>query len=239
MSAYDDHYDLAPEREQFQLFDERAAFISRTYSHVMGAIAAFVGIEVALFTTGIAETIMGMFVAGGQMGWLVAMGLFVVVGWMASKIAMSSISTGAQYAALTAYVVVEALIFVPLLYIANQVAPGVIGSAGVITLLSFAGLTAIAFITRKDFSFLRGVLMFAGVLAIVAIVGSVIFGFELGVWFSVAMVGVAGASILYDTSNIIRHYPTDRHVAAALSLFASVALMFYYMVRLLMQLQRD
>ena len=55
--------------------------------------------------------------------------------------------------------VAEALIFVPLLYIANSYVPGAIEYAVVITLGGFAGLTGIAFITRKDFSFLRAALM--------------------------------------------------------------------------------
>jgi hypothetical protein len=95
-------------------------------------------------------------------------------------------------------------------------------------------LTAVAFVTRKDFSFLRGILMWAGILALVGIVGSVLFGFELGTWFSVAMIGFAGAAVLYDTSNILHHYPEDRYVAAALQLFASIAMMFWYVLRLFM-----
>ncbi len=59
-----------------------------------------------------------------------------------------------------------------------------------------------------------------------------LFGFNLGTWFSVAMVGLAGGAILYDTSNILRHFPEDRYVGAALELFASVALMFWYVLRI-------
>ena len=89
-------------------------------------------------------------------------------------------------------------------------------------------------ITRKDFSFLRGILVWAFMLAIVAIVGSIIFGFHLGTWFSVAMIGFAGAAVLYDTSNIMHHYPKDRYVAASMALFSSIAIMFLYILRLLM-----
>ena len=101
-------------------------------------------------------------------------------------------------------------------------------------MLGTGGLTVVAFVTKKDFSFLRGILVWAGILAIVAIVGSVLFGFHLGTWFSVAMIGFAGAAILYDTSNVMHHYPEDRHVAAALELFASIALMFWYVLQLFM-----
>jgi FtsH-binding integral membrane protein len=48
------------------------------------------------------------------------------------------------------------------------------------------------------------------------------------------MVALAGGAILFDTSNVLHRYPTDRHVAAALALFASVALMFWYVLRIFM-----
>ncbi len=211
--------------------DTRAAFIGRTYLHLFGAIIAFVLIEVWLFSSGLAETI-----ARSMLGvsWLWVLGGFIVVSWLASRAAFTARSPAAQYAALGAFVVAEALIFVPMLYIANRVAPGAIQSAATITLIGFAGLTAVAFLSRKDFSFLGSLLKWGGILALVAIVGGVIFGFTLGTWFSVAMVGLAGGAILYDTSNILRNFPEDRHVGAALQLFASVALMFWYILRIFM-----
>ncbi|MFP6625404.1 MAG: Bax inhibitor-1 family protein, partial [Myxococcota bacterium] len=111
---------------------------------------------------------------------------------------------------------------------------GTIESAALVTMLGFGGLTAVAFTTRKDFSFMGSALRWGGVVALLAIVGGVLFGFQLGTWFSVAMVGFAGAAILYDTSNVLLHYPEDRYVGAALQLFASVAMMFWYILRIFM-----
>ncbi|MCR9097255.1 MAG: Bax inhibitor-1 family protein [bacterium] len=211
--------------------DARADFITKTYNHLMGAIVAFVGVELLLFGSGlagtIAETMMGL-----PGGWLTVLGGFMLVGWLAQNVAMRSESLSSQYMALTAYVVAEAFIFVPLLYLANAVAPGVISSAAIVTLLGFAGLTAVVFTTRKDFSFLASFVRFGFILAIVAIIAALLFGFHLGTWFSVAMIGLAGAAILYDTSNVLHHYPEDRYVAASLSLFASVAVLFWYVLRL-------
>jgi FtsH-binding integral membrane protein len=121
-----------------------------------------------------------------------------------------------------------------MLYVANSYADGTIESAALVTLLGFSGLTVVAFVTRKDFSFMRSLLGYGGVLALVAIVAGVVFGFQLGTWFSVAMVGFAGAAILYDTSNVLHHHPEDRYVGAACQLFASVALMFWYILRIFM-----
>jgi FtsH-binding integral membrane protein len=166
---------------------------------------------------------------------LLVLGGFILVNWLATRTATRSVSLGAQYMALAGFVVAEAVIFVPMLYIAQLYSGGgVIESAATVTLLGFGGLSMIAFWTRRDFSFLGALLGWVGLLALVAIVAAVLFGFELGTWFSVGMIGLAGAAILYDTSNVIHHYPEDRYVAAALQLFASVALMFWYVLRLFM-----
>jgi len=217
------------------LVERRARFIARTYNHLFGAILVFVGIEVALFSSGIAQSI-----ARAMLGtsWLLVLGGFILVSFIASHFANGSQSRGAQYAGLGAYVVAQAIIFVPLLFIANSVAPGAIQSAGIVTMLGFGGLSAVVFTTKKDFSFLRSIVMFGGILALVAIAAGAIFGFQLGTFFSVAMVGLAGAAILYDTSNVLHHFPEDRYVAAALQLFASVALMFWYVLQLILNLSR-
>jgi FtsH-binding integral membrane protein len=166
--------------------------------------------------------------------WLLVLGAFMVVGWLATHVTHRVESKPLQYLALAGFVVAQAIIFVPLLALAIAIQPGIVESAVGVTLLGTAGLTAVAFITRKDFSFLRGLLVWGGILALVAIVASVLFGFEMGTWFSVAMIGFAGAAVLYDTSNILHHYPEDRYVGAALQLFASIALMFWYVLRLFM-----
>ena len=108
-----------------------------------------------------------------------------------------------------------------MLAVAMAKEPGIIDSAAGVTILGCVGLIATAMITRKDFSFLRGMLVWVGVLALIGIVGSIMFGFVLGTWFSVAMIGFAGAAVLYDTSNIMHHYPSDKYVAASMALFAS------------------
>ena len=215
--------------------DTRATFISRTYMHLFGAIAAFTLIEVGLFSFGIAES-MFQALAGGN-AWLFILGGFMLVMWLGSRVAHRAKSLPAQYAALSAVVAAEALIFCPLLYIANNAYAGITSSAAIITLGGFAALTAIVFMTRKDFSFLGGILKWIGIVALAAIVGSFIFNYTLGTWFSVAMIAFAGGAILFDTSNVLHHYPEDRYVAASLELFTSVALLFWYVIRLLMALQ--
>jgi FtsH-binding integral membrane protein len=211
--------------------ESRSNFNWRTYGHVAAAILLFAGIETYLFDSGraipMAQAMLGL-------NWLLILGAFMLVGWLATHVAHTAQSRAVQYVALVGFVVAEAIIFVPLLAMAIALQPGIVESAVGVTLLGTAGLTAVAFITRKDFSFLRGILVWGGILALVGIASAVLFGFDLGTWFSVAMIGFAGAAVLYDTSNILHHYPEDRYVGAALQLFASIALMFWYVLRLFM-----
>lgn len=218
--------------------DARATFLVRTYLHLVGAIFAFVFIEAAFFLSGIADRLAEMVFLGGRFGWLAVLGGFVVVSWVADRWARSDAGQGMQYAGLGLYVLAEAVIFVPLLWIAAQYDPSAIPTAGLVTLVIFGGLTGIVFLTRRDFSFLRGVLGVASLGALGVIVASLIFGFSLGVLFSAAMVVLAGGYILFYTSNILHHYRTDQHVAAALALFASVALLFWYVLRIFLASRR-
>lgn len=210
--------------------DDRSTFIWRCYAHVVGAILAFAAIEGYLFASGAAYPIANAM--GGSP--MLVFGGFILVSWGATHLAHKLQSRTLQYAAFGALVGIWSIMFVPMLALAQQTAPGVIDSAAGVTILGSVGLIATAMITRKDFSFLRGMLVWGGMLAIVAIIGSLMFGFHLGTWFSVAMIGFAGAAVLYDTSNIMLHYPQDKYVAASMQLFASIAMMFWYILRLFM-----
>lgn len=217
---------------------ERAAFIRRTYLHLAGAILAFVALEAVLLNLPGIERYVVMMTGG--MGWLVVLGAFMAVSWLADKLAKSDASPGTQYFGLGLFVAAEAVIFLPLLYIAAFYSgdPSLIPMAGIITGLLFAGLTATVFITRKDFSFLGSILTVCGFVAMGVIICSILFGFTLGLLFSAIMVFFAGGSILYTTSNIIHHYRTTQHVAASLALFSGVMLLLWYVLRILMAARR-
>ncbi|HET7229649.1 MAG TPA: Bax inhibitor-1 family protein [Longimicrobium sp.] len=209
--------------------ERRAQFITRTYTHLLAAILGFTAIEVAIFQSGLALPIAKAMLG---VGWLLVLGGFMVGGWLFSSMAARAETRSMQYVALAGYVLIEAIIFVPLLVIAEINAPGAIGSAALLTLVGFGALTGIAMTTGKDFTFMGALLRWFGVGALLLIAGSVIFGFQLGMFFSFAMVMFAGATILYSTSKVLRTYPEDRYVSAALELFASVALMFWYILRI-------
>ena len=216
---------------------ERRDFIVSTYKHLGVAMLAFVVLSAVLMASGFSNTPAKMLMASGnKFIWLGVMGAFMLVGWLASHLADNAENPQTQLMGLGIYVLAEGLIFAPMFGIAQLVAPGAIGAAGFITLLLVGALTWTAFSTKTDFSFLGGILKVGGLVALGTIVAGAIFGFKLGIWFSGIMVLFAGACVLYDTSQIIHHYPSDRPAGAALHLFASVALMFWYVLRLIMQL---
>ena len=217
---------------------ERARFIRLTYLHLAGALLAFMGLEAFLLSLpGLGEVVSSVLTA--RFGWLVVLGAFMGVSYIANMWANSSTSVGMQYLGLGLYVVAEAVIFVPLLYIAETFAPEgshPIAIAGMLTLVTFTGLTGVVFLTGADFSFLRTALMLGGIVALGVVICAAIFGFNPGIIFIAAMIALASGYILYDTSNVLHRYQIGQHVAASLALFASVALMFWYILQLVLSL---
>ena len=212
----------------------RAQFIRQVYTHVAGAWLAFFVFETVLLSLPFAQTFTAL-VLTIPFGWLGVLGAFMGVGWMARVLVTGGLPKTYQYVGLAVYVFAEAVVFVPLLVIALAWAgPALLVNAVLLSAGLFLGLTAMVFVTRKDFSFLGSILTVAGFVSLALIVSSIIFGFDTGLWFSAAMIAVAGGAILYDTSRIIHDHKPDEYVAAALELFASMALLLWYVIRILL-----
>ena len=218
--------------------EAKAGFIRRTYGHLAAAIAAFALIEYQLIKMGLGETAVA-FMTGSQFSWLLVLGAFMAVGMLADKWARSGASRELQYVGLGLSVVAHAIVYLPLIYMAQRFAPGVLQNAAIITASLVAGITLVVFTTRKDFSFVGPALKIGGMVAMGVIVAAILFGFQLGMFFSAVMILFAGGCVLYTTSNILHSYREDQHVAASLALFGSVALMFWYVVQFLMSFGSD
>jgi FtsH-binding integral membrane protein len=232
---------------------QRLRFIRLTYLHLLLAILAFAGLEWLLFHNEVLATKVSAplvrFALGGRWNWGVVLAAFMAASWVADHWASSATSKVMQYLGLAFYVVAEALIFVPLLAIVAWKTqaiiargggdPNIIRDAAYVTLGIFAALTASVFLTRKDFSFLKSGLMMATCAAMTLIVLALVFGFNLGLVFSGAMVLLAAGYILYQTSQVLAHYDPNQHVAAALALFSSVALMFWYVIRIFLRMRSE
>ncbi len=225
---------------------ERVAFLRRTYAHLGVALLAWAGLTAGMMTVGKSFSLgFSEWAFNGRWSWMLVMVAFMVVGSVAQRMATSNTSRGVQYAGLALFVAAEALLLQPMLWIALYRSGGdpaafskLILSAGIITMAIFVGLTLTVFVSKKDFSFLRGALMMASFAAIGVVFASMLFGFQLGAIFAGIMIFIMGGYILYQTSMVASQFPPTHHVAAALMLFSTIATLFWYVLRLLMELNR-
>lgn len=214
---------------------ERVAFYKKTYAHVAIGVLVFIIFEYLLLQS---ETIVSFALSLTEgWKWLLMLGGFMFVTNYAERMTMKTQDKNKQYLAFGLYILAQAFIFVPLIYIAAfymDSGPEILNQAAIVTLALFTGLSAVVFLTKTDFSFLKTGLTIGFFIAIGLIVAGLLFGFNLGLWFSVAMCLLAGGAILYQTSNLVNQYTTDDYIPAALGLFASLMLLFWYVLSIFM-----
>lgn len=225
---------------------DRMAFLRRTYAHLGIALVAFAALTGGMirYATETSAKFSAWALGRGGWNWLIILGLFMLVGYLSERLARSESSRGLQYLGLGLGVVMYSLLLQPLLWLAivkfgSSDALSIVSQATVITLAIFIGLTLTVFLTKKDFSFLRGTLVVCAFAALGVIFASIVFGFTLGALFAGAMILLMAGYILFETSLVMKEFPPTAHVAAALMLFSTVATLFWYVVRLLMSLRSD
>jgi len=215
---------------------DRAAFFRRTYGLVAAAFGAFAVTLYALFVSGIAETFMRSIAGVGSWGMLGVMVLFWVGTTAAQSLAFNRASRASQYAGLGLYVLLQAIIFVPLIYYTSYVTKGNPGEilipACMATGALVVALTAVVFMTNLDFSFLKVAIVIGSICALGIVIVSLFAGWSLGAWFSIAMIVLMATVILYQTNEIKNTMETDQHVAAAFVLFSSFVTLLFYVIRL-------
>lgn len=236
-------YDYSRSFDQRMAIDaaasERLAFIRRTYLHVGGAIVAFAILLAALVNIVPPETMKAIFFQG-RISWLIVIGAYMAVSYLANRMAQADMSVGVQYLGIGLYVVAEAVLFWPIIWFCTTMPQfsGILPQAVILTLALAGGLTMSVFVTKKDFSFMGPALCTLGWVAFAVILAGIFFGFGLGLWFSLAMIALMCGFILYETSMVLHHYRTNQHVAAALVIFSSLATLFWYVIRALMAARR-
>ena len=215
---------------------DRAAFFRRTYGLVAAAFGAFAVTLYALFVSGIADTFMRSIAGVGSWGMLGVMVLFWVGTTAAQSLAFNRASRTSQYAGLGLYVLLQAIIFVPLIYYTAIVTKGNPGEILIPACLAtgalVVALTAVVFMTNLDFSFLKVAIVIGSICALGIIVVSLFAGWSLGAWFSIAMIVLMATVILYQTNEVKNTMETDQHVAAAFVLFSSFVTLLFYVIRL-------
>lgn len=212
----------------------RVEFYKKTYAHVAGGVLLFVLFEYLLLQSDTIVNFMMSMTQGWR--WLVMLGGFMLVTNYAESTVLKTADKNIQYMAYALYTFAQAIIFVPLLAIAIYYTESadLVQQAAVVTLALFVGISSIVFITKKDFSFLKAGLTIGFFIAMGLIIAGALFGFNLGLWFSVAMCLLAGGSILYQTSNLVNKYGTEDYIPASLGLFASLMLLFWYVLQIFM-----
>lgn len=220
------------------LSDEaKVAFYKKTYSHVAGGVLAFFIAEYFLLQSEVLVDFMLSMTQGWR--WLIMLGGFMFMTNYAESTALKTTDKNKQYMAYGLYVLAEAIIFIPIIYIAIMYSGGMdlLNQAAIVTLSLFSGLTAVVFVTKKDFSFLKSALTVGFFIALGLIIAGALFGFDMGLWFSVGMCVLAAGSILYQTSNLVHKYTNEQYIPAAIGLFASLMLLFWYIIQIF--LSRD
>ncbi len=161
-------------------------------------------------------------------------GFFALIGGVMGAQAVR-LKPGINLFALFAFTTLTGVIFSPLLYILGRENPSSILEAGVLTVGIFGGLTAYVFLSKRDFSFLRGMVMTGlTVVCIFALLNFFIIGStSLRFGISAAALLLFSGFVLYDTSNIIRRYPTNEYVAGALDLYLDAFNIFIALLRIL------
>jgi FtsH-binding integral membrane protein len=226
---------------------DRVAFLRRTYAHLGGALLAWAALTFIVFRFATEFSFkFSSWALQGRWNWLLVVLAFMATGWIAQRLATSNTSRGVQYLGLGLEVGAWTMLLQPVIWVlfikfgqSTTTSPmAILGQAVTITMAIFIGLTATVFITKKDFSFMRGALAIGSFAVLGVIIASMIFGFSLGALFCGAVILLMAGYILYQTSVVMKEFPPTHHVAAALMLFSTVATLFWYVLQLLMSLRR-
>ena len=224
---------------------DRVSFLRKTYAHLGVALLAFAFVAGGMMRF-MPETSLkfSAWALRGRWNWFLVLALFMVIGYIAERLARSDTSRGVQYVGLGLAAIAEGVILQPLLWVVmlrfgvNDFY-SILSQSILITMVIFVGLTLTVFLTKKDFSFMRGVLVVATFGALGVIIAAMLFGFTLGIIFVGFMILLMSGYILYQTSLVMRDFPPTQHVAAALMLFSTIATLFWYVLQLVASLRSD
>jgi uncharacterized protein len=225
---------------------DRVAFLRKSYGLLGIALIVWAGASAYIFRfmPELSLKWSKWALGGGGFNWLIVIGLLIASGMFAQWLARSNTSRAIQVLGLGVEVAAWTFLLQPLLWILfikfkPAGAQAILAQGTIATLVIFTGLTATVFITKKDFSFLRGVITVGMFAALGIIAGSIIFGFTLGLVFTGALIALLALKILYDTSLMLNYVPPTHYVSAALMLFGTVATLFWNIIIFLMKLRSD
>ena len=205
--------------------EERMGFVRKVYALFFAAtLFAIGGVAVGFMFPPVM-----MFI--GAHPWLT---FFALIGGVMGANAVRLVP-GVNLLALFAFTTFTGLVISPVIAIYTRLNPASIWQAGLLTVGIFGGLTAYVFVSKRDFSFMRGMLMTGAIVFVLAVVLNVFIVGSSALSFGISCMALLLFSgfVLYDTSNIIRRYPVNEYVAGALSLYLDAFNIFLALLRIL------
>jgi FtsH-binding integral membrane protein len=205
--------------------EERMGFVRKVYALFFAATLFAIG------GVGLALTVEPLQRFAFEHPWIM---FFIMIGGVFAAQAVRHVR-GLNLVALFGFTALTGVIISPLIGFVLAHNPASLWQAGLLTVGIFGGLTAYVFVSKRDFSFMRGMLttglivVFLAVVLNLFIVGSSALSFGI----SCAALLLFSGFVLYDTSNIIRRYPTNEYVAGALSLYLDAFNIFLALLRIL------
>lgn len=230
-----DTYDGPKPAEPIVNAEGRLAFLKRVYAWM------FAGIVATVFGAGIAVK-SGM--AYDMLGWGAFPRILLLLAWIGGVYAVQAVRhkptwnvvAFALYGAFTGVVLSTLILLAMMIAEANgNHASSYLLQAGGLTLLAFGAISAYAFFTKRDFSFLRGFLVVGSFVLLGAVLLGIFVqstGFQIAI--SAAGVLLFSGFVLYDTQKVLRTYPDGEHVAGAITLFLDFVMLFVYILRFIL-----
>ncbi|MFG6160383.1 Bax inhibitor-1/YccA family protein [Halomonas sp. 1390] len=106
--------------------------------------------------------------------------------------------------------------------------------------MTFVGLSAVALITRKDFSFLANFLMAGAIVLILAMLAGIFLQIPaLSLMVSAGFVLFSSAAILYQTSEIVHRSGETNYILATITLYVSIYNLFISLLSILGIMSQD
>lgn len=208
--------------------EARLGFIRKTYVLFMaGILMSIVAGAVCLNVPAVKSAAFGL--------WNIPiLAIVLLFGLTFAATAVSRVE-GLNYFALFAFTAFIGFLFAPILGMYEASQAGIVQQAAFLTTVVFGSLTAYAFISRKDFSYMGGIL-FVGLMALILGGLANMFFFKspaASYWMAWVTVMIFSGFVLYDTSRIIHNYDERGYCSAALSLFLDFFNMFMAILRIL------
>ena len=213
--------------------NERLGFIRKTYLHLGVELMAVAGVTALCLQIPAMQKLSIALLSN----FIIYIAAFFGVALISRKLMEGSKSVAVQYAGAGLWVFFLGLLITPLAMIADAKfgSYAVLGEAFIMTACVFGGLTAYVFVTKKDFSFMRGALVvISWTLVGFALISFLFGGFGGSPIWSILWVVLLGGWVLYDTSNVLHHRRVDQYVAASVDLLVDFVYMFIHIASLLM-----